>query len=570
MPTAYEKERAANIARNKALLEKLDLKNAAADLAPPKPPKKQAKPVQANKPKKQNAPPEARRQSARLRNAVDLSDLSPAKRKRVEAEREEARAKQEEDRLEAEEKERAAKRPRHDDLTLATLAEDEDGEDLTALSALFETTAQSARRGARDEDTYQSDEETEDDKFVAELREKVADLKIASRAKVTQNRIYSAAYHPDVSKDLVFFGDKHGSLGIWDARAPVDEVEDEDGDVAPVNGSEGKSWNLQLHWPATSKSSISCVKIDPTNSHNIYTSAYDCTIRATSFPAGVSREVFATDDVLISSLDVAPNGTDMWVADGMGGVWHRDLRQDKTVAVRYGLSDQKIGCVSVNSSRPHFLVTSSNSRSLKIWDVRKLQNVLNGDTPPTPPPSSPGGPFLAPVSTANLEAEFDTVVQYAASKKGKGALRADWRHDKSVSSAYWDPRGRYVVSTSYDDTLRLWDISPANMEASAPFPSSRPFGRIRHNCQTGKWLTILRAQWSPNPDVYPHFTIGNMDHSLNVFSCKGELIARLADSSKITAVQAVTASHPTIVERAVSGNGSGRCVLWAPAEEEES
>ena len=37
-------------------------------------------------------------------------------------------------------------------------------------------------------------------------------------------------------------------------------------------------------------------------------------------------------------------------------------------------------------------------------------------------------------------------------------------------------------------------------------------------------------------------------------------------SNRITAVQAVTCSHPNILERAASGNGSGRCVLWAPAD----
>lgn len=86
----------------------------------------------------------------------------------------------------------------------------------------------------------------------------------------------------------------------------------------------------------------------------------------------------------------------------------------------------------------------------------------------------------------------------------------------------------------------------------------------------GKWLTILRAQWTPNTDVYPHFTIGNMDHSLDIFSCRGELITRLHDRQRISAVQAVTASHPNIVERAVSGNASGRCVLWAPQDIEYS
>ncbi|KAJ7063356.1 WD40-repeat-containing domain protein, partial [Mycena amicta] len=562
--SAYEIERERNIARNRALLEQLDLRHA----EPVKSERPvQAKPVQPNKPRqpRERAPDGPRRHSTRLRNIVDPNE-SPSKRKR--REQEEQRAKDEEARLEEEELARAAKRPRHEELGLATLAEDGEAEDLTALSSLFDTIPSARRQRARDEDAYQSDEEAEEDKFVTEIREKVQDLKIVARAKVTQDRVYSAAYHPEVTKDLIFFGDKSGGCAIWDARAPVDEVEDEDGDVASVNTTEGKYWRLQLHWPATSKSSISSLKLDPINSHNIYTSSYDCTVRSTSFPSGVSREVFATEDVLICSIDVAPTGHDMWISDAVGGVWHRDLRLDKSVTTRYGLSDQKVGCVSINPTRPNFLVTSSNSRSLKIWDVRKLQNVLHDGSPPTPPPSSPGGPFLTPVSKLHVEADADTVAEFVDSRRGKGCLRAEWRHDKAVSSAYWDPNGRYIASTSYDDAIRLWDISPSNMESSTTFPSSRPFSRIRHNCQTGKWLTILRAQWSPNP-LYPHFTIGNMDHSLDIFSCKGELIARLADSTKISAVQAVTCSHPTIVERAVSGNASGRCVLWAPAEEDE-
>lgn len=128
---------------------------------------------------------------------------------------------------------------------------------------------------------------TEEAKHVAavkELRDKVQNLKVVSRAKVTTNRVYCAAYHPEVTKDLIFFGgmwqknragirlilflvDKHGQLGIWDARAPADE--DEDDDIAPENREGGKYWRLQLHWPATPKSSISSIKVDPIDSHNV-------------------------------------------------------------------------------------------------------------------------------------------------------------------------------------------------------------------------------------------------------------------------------------------------------------
>lgn len=43
-------------------------------------------------------------------------------------------------------------------------------------------------------------------KEVQELRDKLQGLKVVSRAKVTQDRVYSAAFHPEVTKDLIFFG----------------------------------------------------------------------------------------------------------------------------------------------------------------------------------------------------------------------------------------------------------------------------------------------------------------------------------------------------------------------------
>lgn len=64
--------------------------------------------------------------------------------------------------------------------------------------------------------------------------------------------------------------DKHGELGIWDARAPVEEAVDEDGELTSVEDAEGgKYYRLQMHWPATSKSSISSVKFDPIDAFSV-------------------------------------------------------------------------------------------------------------------------------------------------------------------------------------------------------------------------------------------------------------------------------------------------------------
>ncbi|KAI0306439.1 WD40 repeat-like protein [Multifurca ochricompacta] len=555
--TTYELEREANIARNRALIEQLELKNAAASVtgsvnpkvsAKPKPPQKpRAKPVQPIKREKRILEDTPRRASARLRKSViNLVDETAAQKRKREQEEEAWRRNEEEERLAAEERAREAKKARHHELDLEVLAGQEEWEPgaLSGLSSRLQSLLQARhprRRG--DQDAFVFDNSKRENVEVAALRERLQNMAIVARAKVTQDRVYSAAYHPEPTKDLIFFGDKHGQLGIWDARAPADETEEDD--VDRDQREAGKYWRLQVHWPATAQSSISCIKVDPIDAHGVYTSAYDSTVRSLSFTSGISREVFAMEKVLITSMDLPPASHEMWLSDAEGWVTHLDLREDKTRRRAYQVSDQKIGCVSVNPTNPAFILTASNNRALKIWDVRKLRKL--------------------PAPQGVLELELEDVEKIKESKEGTAILRGEWKHDRSVTSAYWDPRGRAIVSTSYDDALRIWDIQPSLMTKNPPFPDFRPFARIRHNCQTGKWLTMLKAQWSPNPDVYPHFTIGDMDHSLDIFGWKGDLLAKLSDKERVSATQAVTCSHPSVVERVASGNGSGRCVLWAPA-----
>lgn len=166
----------------------------------------------------------------------------------------------------------------------------QDPEDISTLNNIFKavTTLPHPRRAGEFDAFVYNDKDKRESREVAELTKKLESLKVVARAKVNQNRIYSAAYHPEISKDLVFFGgelqtplcfissqfciiipDKHGELGIWDARAAPEEVVDEDDDVEVGNHESGRYWQLQLHWPATSKSSISSIRFDPVNAHNV-------------------------------------------------------------------------------------------------------------------------------------------------------------------------------------------------------------------------------------------------------------------------------------------------------------
>ncbi|KAF8610583.1 WD40 repeat-like protein [Ceratobasidium sp. AG-I] len=566
--TEYERARAANIAANKALLEGLNVKDVQDEMAASssKPKKEKPKPVPALK-RKAAAPAEdqPRRQSKRLRStakAVNPNETA-AERKIREAKQAKLEKEAEEEAERLEEAQRAARMPRHHDLDLEVLAEGLEDSELLSWKTLQDTlTEESLPRLVGSAEQEVDTEEAKMERAREDLEKALKGLVVSSRAKVCKDRIYSIAYHPITTKDVILFGDKSGSLGIWDARATVDDYEFEDSKLAEAANSGGQFWNLQLHWPQTSKSSISCIKINPVDGHKVFTSSYDGTLRSTSFVTGVSTELMATDDHLLSSFDVAQSGRELWISDSGGGLQHLDIREPSR-SRRWQLTEkEKIGCVSVNPVVPHLLLSASNNRTLRMWDSRYLQKIdLSMEDDKSDIQSGQDGDRA-------LESTWEDVQHYLGTKNGSKCLWGEWAHRQSVSSAFWDPSGRKVVSTSYDDTLRVWDIRSNALKSDGPLGSFRPLREIKHNCQTGRWVTVLKARWSENANAYPHFTIGNMAQSLDIIGYKGEVLAKLSDGQKITAVQAVTASHPSIAARAVSGNGSGRCVLWSPADDQ--
>ena len=75
----------------------------------------------------------------------------------------------------------------------------------------------------------------------------------------------------------------------------------------------------------------------------VFTSSYDCTVRKLSFTSGISTEVFSMEDTLITGIDLPVAGNEMWASDAAGGITHLDLREDKSKARWYQVSDQKVG-----------------------------------------------------------------------------------------------------------------------------------------------------------------------------------------------------------------------------------
>ncbi|KAK4684658.1 hypothetical protein P7C73_g5516, partial [Tremellales sp. Uapishka_1] len=98
---------------------------------------------------------------------------------------------------------------------------------------------------------------------VSRLRDAMKGMCLVANAKVTMDRVYSMAVHPEKTKTLVLVGDKQGMLGIWDAMGPSGRSggeEDESGDEDEDEGV-GRIWRVQAH----ARSAITSLKVEPIN-----------------------------------------------------------------------------------------------------------------------------------------------------------------------------------------------------------------------------------------------------------------------------------------------------------------
>ncbi|WWD19513.1 hypothetical protein CI109_103974 [Kwoniella shandongensis] len=572
----YELERQKTIAENRALLDSLGLDPSGSSKIPfaRASPKPKAKPSSSSNKRKAHTVVAAddgpRRRSGRLAG--------------LEADGETLRVK-----LEEEEKEREIlrvvnRKERERVMEVGKMVEDGDKDEIDDLERYFRsisllsnprtypTTSNSSKESYAEPDSVPVE--------VQRLKDAFKGMTLKANAKVTNDRVFSMVVHPERTKSLVLVGDKYGQLGIWDALGPAAEKvkseDDTNGVPEEEEETEGRIWRVQAH----ARNSITCMKVDPINGSGLFSSSYDCSLRHLDFSTFKSTELFAftNEDMLITHFDLVPNGQEAWLADKNGGISHCDFRESKSRKERRRWIVQeegraaKLGGISVNPLMPHLLVTAGNDQHLRIWDTRHLSSIPTlTNSLPTPPVNAKTESFgdsSFPPSHLTAETDYEHLAKYQSSAKGKGLLRASWQHGKSCSSAYWDPWGRRVLTTSYDDKLRVWNLNPQSMLLDTPLATShfQPTRSIPHNCQTGRWLTILRAQWSLNMDYMPHFTVGNMKRSLDVVSASGEKIISLWNEA-VTAVPAVTASHPTIVDRVVGGNTSGRIQLWGAGDE---
>ncbi len=318
--------------------------------------------------------------------------------------------------------------------------------------------------------------------------------------KVLQDRIYSVALHPSTEKIIAATGSKSGQLAFWDATSLYYETTNDD--------RPSRYYRFQPHSGA-----ISTLRYNPVNSSQLLSSGYEGSIQCMDIITGCFETVYVTSttEQYISTFDFfnGSGGNVIGFSDMSGFVSILDCRSRRKPNV-FGLHEKKIGGFSISPVNSDYLATSSLDDTVCIWDRRSLK----------PEDSIPVARF---------------------------------EYKRAVTAVNFHPTiPDCLVSTCYDDSVRI----------HRSVLSDRPKElTVRHNNQTGRWITTFKAYWDPkSTDDLGYVVLGDMNRGLDLIDGTSGVTHNFT-SDYLTAQPAVNASH-SILDLIVSGNASGKLALW--------
>ncbi|SCU93659.1 LAMI_0E15148g1_1 [Lachancea mirantina] len=345
---------------------------------------------------------------------------------------------------------------------------------------------------------------------VQELQQKfdlqMYDIFQPNEIKLTQDRISAMFFHPSEDKKLIVGGDTTGHVGLWN----VTDTDPQDQLVEP----EITKFKLFTK-------NVGRIDVMPSDLSKILTASYDGILRSIDLNTLNSEEILTLENeygeaVGISDYQFQTNDPHHILLTTLSGEFATfDVRSKPSNVSLRRLADKKIGSFSVNPRRPHEIATGSLDRTLKIWDLRKIVK-------------NPEWSQFENCSSYHIVSIYDSRL--------------------SVSAVSYSPSGESLVCNGYDDTIRLFDVR------HEPKEQLEPKITLKHNCQTGRWTSILKARFKPNTDV---FAIANMSRAIDIYNSEGQQLAHL----KTATVPAVVSWHP-LQNWIVGGNSSGKAFLF--------
>merc|ERR1711892_90437 len=321
-------------------------------------------------------------------------------------------------------------------------------------------------------------------------------------AKVVPGRIFSLALHPSSNPLIAAVGDKSGHVGLWDILATS----------SPNNG-------VHLYQPHTRP--VNCLTWDMANTNNLISTSYDGTTRMLDTERQEHTIIYGEKEF------IEQGGWTSWHSQGSADTFLISQCKAGTLA----LVDRRVGWESPATKYKVF-----DRLHAKTISVHPLQNNIFLTC------NNKGGCYI-----------FDTRKTTKSSNELMTPISELLGHTKSLSSCLFSPiTGNQVVTISTDDKLRLFNTTQTSKTIA-------PQCQIRHNNQTGRWLTPLRASWHPTREGM--LATGSMERprQIEVWGTNSgslDMVAKLRGDELGSVCSLV--EIPPSREVVVGGNSSGR------------
>jgi len=324
-------------------------------------------------------------------------------------------------------------------------------------------------------------------------------------AKVVPERIFSVVFHPGTEKIVTACGDKWGKVGLWDCQ-----------------DTEGSTHGVHLF--SYHSRPVNCLTWDTANSNCLISTSYDGTSRVLDAGRQEARflywdEEFLEDDGW-TSFHCQPDPHTFLISQGKAGsVVRVDPRVGVGAVATYRLfSNVHAKSISSHPLQPNLLMAGHNKGSAFIFDLRSGENN--------------SGKVCTPVCEL------------------LGATKA-------ITSCQFSPiSGSQVVTVANDDKIRLYCTDNLSKQI-------KPQSQVKHNNQTGRWLTPFRAAWHPNRDDL--LATGSMERprQIEMWSTKsGTLnLQHKLQGESLGSVSSLVSIHP-YRNILVGANSSGRLHIF--------
>ncbi|KAM6942699.1 WD repeat-containing protein 76 [Xenentodon cancila] len=279
-------------------------------------------------------------------------------------------------------------------------------------------------------------------------------------------------------------------------------------------------WNMGADWgddgvllfePHTRP--VGCMAFSRAHPTQLLSLSYDGSLRCMDVEKAVFDDVYDIDDGLKTFAFMSQDCSTLVVGNWYGEVSIVDRRTPgNSHESLHSLDTKTLRCVSVHPLQMQYFAVAE-SKVVSIYDSRCLK----------------------------------TKSQAVSQLHG---------HSLGISSAYFSPcTGNRVLTSCLDNHIRVFDTS--SLTSKSPLLTS-----IRHDMQTGRWLSKLSAVWDSKQEDC--FVVGSMmrPRRVQVFHESGQPLHTFTDSENLNTVLSVTAFHPTR-NALLGGNASGRLHVFS-------